>query len=362
MIIIENIEEAQRVSLKYGIPISEVLFCEFNRTGVYLELSQVPITHRVRFVCNDVFSDKEMYFALPVRKQDETRFMVDKYGRLMLNSTLLGYTSYLEEDTCDCSYYRKNKRVLNLNSHRRGECHGCTYCIHSYNITVLNDREELIGKPKIREFFKTILAKNEFKDFSYFEQIAVVTGLFNSEKAVVQHIADIREVGKEFNFSGPIFYLGCELISKTALDEVKGYGPFSLCYSLDCLTQRARRLNAKKNAISVPSILETLDYANRIGLEVTFSYVVGLDPLEDLSKGISEFSRFINRFPIVNIYQTQHPSQRKIMTPEANSLDYYLAARQIFESIFRQRELKPHNWENYRSLWYHYFGNEYIAE
>ncbi|UZE93077.1 MAG: radical SAM protein [Candidatus Nealsonbacteria bacterium] len=362
MIRIENMEEAKRVSLNYGIPISEVLFCEFNRTGVWLELSQVPITHRVRFVCNDIFSDKSMYFALPVRERDETRFMVDKYGRLMFNSIILGNTSYLDEDTCDCSYFRKNKKVLNLNSHRRGECHGCVFCIHSYDITVLSDREEIIKKPKIREFFRTILEKNKFKDFSHFEQIAVVTGLFSNEKSVVQHIADVREVAGELNFSGTIFYLGCELTSRSALDEVKNYGPFSLCYSLDCLTQRTRRLTVRKRDVSVSSILQILEYASKLGLETTFSYIVGLDPIEDLFKGISELSQFVNRFPIVNIYQTQHRLQKKIMTPEADNLDYYLTARQIFESIFSQRGLRPHNWENYRSLWYHYFGDEYIPE
>ena len=359
---IEKIEEIERVSLSYGIPISEVLFCEFNRTGVWLELSQVPITHRVRFVCNDIFSEKSTYFALPVRKRSETRFMVDKYGRLMFGSVILGNTSYLEEDTCDCSYFRKDKKILNLNSHRRGECHGCVFCIHSYDITILNDREEIIGEKKIREFLKSFLKKNGFKDFSHFEQIAVVTGLFGSEKSAVRHIADIRKVAGELNFSGSIFYLGCELTSKSALDEVKNYGPFSLCYSLDCFTQRARRLALNKKDVSIPSIIKILEYADKIGLEVTFSYVVGLDLIEDLFKGVNEISQFVNRFPIVNIYQTQHSSQRRIMAPGAQSLDYYLRTRKFFEDVFVRSKLRPHNWENYRSLWYHYFGDEHLSE
>jgi hypothetical protein len=360
MIKVNNIEDVRKISLIYDIPLSEVLFCELNRTGVWLELSQVPVTHRVRFVCNDVFSDKQMYFALPVRERHETQFMIDKNGRLIFDSMVLGEKTDLEEDTCDCSYFRKNKKVLNLNSHTRGECHGCVFCIHSYDITILNDREEILGEKKIREFLELILEKNGFKDCSHFEQIAIVTGLFGGEKVTIQHIADIRKVVSELNFSGPIFYLGCELTSRSALNEVKNYGPFSLCYSLDCFTQRARRLTLRKKDIPISSILQVLEYANRINLEVTFSYVVGLDPIEDLFKGISEISQFVNRFPIVNIYQTQHPSQRKIMAPEAHSLYYYLQTRKFFETVFTKSKLKPHNWENYRSLWYHYFNGEHI--
>jgi len=337
---VKNMESIKKISLEYEVPISDVLFCEFNRTGVQLELSQVPTTHRVRFICNDIFSDKSMYFALPVREQEETRFVVNKNGQLIFDSILLGTTNNLEEDTCDCNYFRKNKKVLNLNSHRRGECHGCVFCIHSYDITILNDREEVLGEKDIREFFKLILEKNGFNDFSHLEQIAIVTGLFGDEKSVINHVADIRKVASEFNFSGLVFYLGCELISKPALDEIKNYGPFSLCYSVDCLTQREHRLINKKRENSIFSIKKTLEHGREIGLEVTFSYIVGLDPLEDLFKGISELSQLVNRFPIVNIYQTQHPSQRKIMAPEAHNLDYYLRARKFFEATFSKNGLR----------------------
>lgn len=357
-----NIEEGMRTSSFIGMPISEIIFCELNRTGIGLELLQIPTNHRARFLCRDIFSNKLMYFALPVRERNETRFWIDKDNRLRFDSAILGKTIGLEEDTCDCSYFRKDKKIFNFNSHRRGECHGCVFCIHSYDITILHDREEITGKTKISDFFKIILERNNLQDLSRFEQIAVVTGLFGEEKLVVQHIADIRSVASEMNFSGSIFYLGCELKSKAALNEVNHYGPFSLCYSLDCFTQRSRRLAAKKKDVDVSSISQILDYGNSIGLEVTFSYIVGLDPLEDLSQGVGEIGKSVNRFPIVNIYQTQHPSQKKILTPEADSLTYYISARQIFESIFHTTNMRPHNWENYRSLWYHYFRDEFIPE
>lgn len=359
---ITNIEEGMSISSLTEIPISEIIFCEFNRRGIGLELSQVPITHRARFLCRDIFSNKLMYFALPVRERSETQFWIDKDNKLRFDSAILGQTTNLEEDTCDCSYFRKDKKIFNFNSHRRGECHGCVFCIHNYDITILNDQEEITGKNQIHNFLKIVLGRNNIQDLSRLEQIAVVTGLFGEEELVVKHIADIRSIASGMNFSGSIFYLGCELKSKAALDEVKNYGPFSLCYSLDCLTQRSRRLTAIKRDTDVSSISQILAYGNSIGLETTFSYIVGLDPLEDLSQGIGEIGKYVNRFPIVNIYQTQHPSQKKILTPEANSLAYYISARKIFESVFHGTKMRPHNWENYRSLWYHYFRGEFIPE
>lgn len=364
---IETIRDAGLVSANRNIPLSEVVFVELNRAGVWLPKDQVPIGFRARFLCNDRFSSKlPFYFAVPVKKMEETRFLVDMDDHLMFDSYELGSVTELEIDTCDCSYFRKGKKVLNLNSNQRGNCKGCTFCIHNYSIydeRVLKDRQRISGKEAIRGFFETeIIARNGWNDLSGLEQIAIVTGLFPDEKSVTQHIGDVRQVASEFGFNGPIFFLGSELRSLPALREVNNYGPFSFCYALDCLTNREQRLTKRKKNYSVSQIIQTLEWALADGFETTFSYIVGLDSLEEMSKGINELSKYVNRFPIVNIYQTQAPEQKRIMIPEAHSLDYYLLARKFFEVAFSKNGLSPHNWENYRSLWYHYFNGEYVPE
>jgi len=146
------------------------------------------------------------------------------------------------------------------------------------------------------------------------------------------------------------------------LTEVKKYQPFSLCYAIDCFTDRNRRLARRKSNYSIPQIIQTLSWALENGFETTFAYIVGIDPLKDVFEWVARLRQYVNRFPIVNIYQIQHPDQKRIMTPEAYNLDYFLKARRIFESIFIQTSLRPHNWENYRSLWTHWFGNEFLIE
>lgn len=362
-----SIEDATMASEIFGIPMPEVVFCEMNRTGVSLELHQVPVKFRVRFLCDEIFSNKSpMFFALPVKNSRQTKFRVDKNSSLFFNHSCIGDTTNVELDTCDCSYFRKNKRVLNLNSNRRGDCFGCTFCIHNYTLydnRVLKDDRKIIDKDSLKNFLeKEIMPKNGFPDLGCLEQIAIVTGLFGQEDLAVKHIVNVRKVAEALGFRGTIFYLGCELLSKKSFEILKDYQPISLCYSIDCFDHREEFMVHKKGKITLINIAQALGYALNRGFEATFSYIVGLDSLESMAKNVEFFSRYVNRFPIVNIYQTQHSQQRKNMTPEATHLEYFLKARKLFEQAFAGRGLYPRNWENYRSLWYHKFNSVDLLE
>lgn len=190
--------------------------------GVSLELHQVPVKFRVRLLCDEIFSKKPpMFFAVPVRNSRQTKFRVDKDNKLLFNRSCIGNTTDIELDTCDCSYFRKNKKVLNLNSNRRGDCFGCTFCIHNYSLydsRVLKDDRKIIDKGSLRNFLEQeIMAKNGFTNLECLEQIAIVTGLFGQEDLAVKHIINVKTVAEAMGFRGTIFYLGCELLSKKAL-------------------------------------------------------------------------------------------------------------------------------------------------
>ena len=362
-----GVQEMKAIAREFDMQLSEVIFIEFNRTGVWLPERQVPVGFRARFLCDDIFSSKPpVYFAVPVKDKEETKFSVAKNLHLKIDGFSLGKVTVLEIDTCDRSYFRKDKKVLNLNSNRRGGCSGCAYCIHNYPIydqRVLKDGSRISSKDKIRNFLeKEIMEKNGLCDLSSFEQIAIVTGLFPSEKSTVKHIANVREVASRLRFQGEIFFLGSELRSDHALLELKNYTPFSFCYAVDCFTEREIRLNKRKADHPMLEIPKTLDWARKCGFETTFSCIIGVDPLEDVIKNIKELKRHANRFPIVNIYQIQHPDQRLILAKGADKLNFFLQARMIFESVFSDTSLKPRNWENYRSLWTHWFRREFLRE
>jgi hypothetical protein len=366
MILLPSIEAADDISVKYDVGLSEVLFTELNRSGVWAK-GEIPVGFRARFLCKERFSAKEsIYIAVPSKSRDETLFWISPDNHLLFDDFVIGEIWNLEIDTCDCSYFRKGRRVLNLNSNQRGSCKGCLFCIHNYPLydsRVLKDQTRLLKKDVLRGFLENeIIKKHNLQNLEGLEQIAIVTGLFVSERELVEHIGNLRAISGELGFHGPIFFLGSELRSFAALQQVQEYKPFSFCYSVDCFTDRTRRLNKRKGNYSLSEIAETLDAAQGLGFETTFSYIVGLDSLDDIAREVARFKRYVNRFPIVNIYQTQHPGQTENMPIEATRIDYFLEARHIFEAIFTDTELRPHNWENYRSLWTHSFATEYIPE
>src|SRR5699024_6339733 len=106
---------------------------------------------------------------------------------------------------------------------------GCKACIHNYHQfydnTVIKDKQALITKKDIEEFFDE---KN--LDVSQLVQIAVVTGLFRGEENVVSHMKLVNEVAKERGFKGELMYFGCEVNSDGALKELANLGTFSLIY------------------------------------------------------------------------------------------------------------------------------------
>jgi hypothetical protein len=73
------------------------------------------------------------------------------------------------------------------------------------------------------------------------------------------------------------------------------------------------------------------------------------------------FLDVITRFPIINIYQVQTQGQVNLIHADAKELEYYLQARKIIESIFKDTKMRLRFWENYRPLWYDVFGEEKIV-
>ena len=225
------------LSSKYEMPIKEIELIDFNRSGVCLPGNEVKVGFRVRFVSLESDDKKNgTWFALPVRRQEDTNFLANN-GELSFQDEVLAHIWPLMLDTCDTSYQRGPK-LLNLNSRSRSNCGGCKACVHNYKDlydgTVLKDQQKLVSKEDISDFFnkKEIngLKINELK------QIAVVTGLFGSESAVVEHMKSVNEVVKQKGFKGELMYFGCEVNSEAALEELANLGNFSLIYARFSLT------------------------------------------------------------------------------------------------------------------------------
>lgn len=357
--ITQSKDKWEELSFKYEVPEKEIRLIDFNRTGVWLPNDEVKVNYRVRFTSSELENkNNKTWFALPVRREGDTNFSASD-GYLRFNDEVFANIGTITLDTCDTNYQRGPK-LLNLNSRSRSNCGGCTACVHNYkNLydgTVLKDQQKLISKKEIETFFDQ-KEKNGL-DVSSLQQIAVVTGLFGSEEAVVEHMKLINEVVKVKGFNGELMYFGCEVNSEKALQELADLGNFSLIYAIDNFTKRNDILAKTKSLITIDTAINTLSLAKQKGIETTFAYISGIDSISEMKKGFEKLRNSITRFPIINIYQIQTRGQLSIIDQEAKQLEYYIKSRKLIENIFENTDLVPRRWENYRPLWYKTFKNE----
>ena len=357
--LIEDYQDYVDLEIKYGIPVSEIIQIDLNRSGIYLPNNEVRVNFRVRFK-GKIMDDYLTWYALPVRHKEDTNFSaVD--GKIYFNDICIGsLETELMLDTCESSYQR-GPHLLNLNSRSRSNCGGCTACIHNYKSfydnTVIKDQKGLYTKEDIDNFFDS---KNI--DVEKLIQIAVVTGLFHGESKVVEHMNLINEVAKKRGFNGELMYFGCEVNSDRALTELAKIDNFSLIYAYDNFTKRADLLNKTKSNISLQEAKNTLDLAKSKNIKTTISYISGIDSIKDMSNGFKLMKNSFSQFPIINIYQIQNNSQSEILDEDAKTLEYYLISRKEIEKIFEDRDFKPKRWSNYRPLWYKYYNNEMLSD
>jgi len=354
--IIRSPDDFFRLSERYSVPVPEIRYIDLNRTGIFLPNAEVRVGYRARFITgSDDLRRKKTWFALPVRSERDSAYRV-RNGGLYFNDERIAEIGRVDLDTCDVSYQR-GPNLINLNSRSRGSCGGCHACVHNYkNLydgTVLKDQAQLITKDQIETFFKD-KEKNGL-DISELQQIAVVTGLFGSEADVVEHMEKIDAVVQPKGFNGELMYFGCEVNSDEALRRLSRLGKFSLIYAIDNFTKRSKILAERKSVITIEGAKDTLNRAKKQGIETTFAYIIGIDDLDSMKNGFEFLMDSITRFPVINIYQIQTEGQLKIMDKAARSLEFYVKGRIILEKLFRDKEMLPRRWENYRPLWYDFF-------
>lgn len=360
----KNIKHLIRLSSKYNIPAEDLLLLDLNLSGVKLNLQSGRVRFELESTSKDIFSLAHsrnifnFYLAVPTVEQSSYFF---RNGNLFLDKHLIGKALGVTEDFCDSSYPRRGGTVLNINPNARTSCRGCKFCYTAFQVS--RDKERMLSDDKLRSFLKNWIKKFDVVDLSHLIQVAIVTGCFSNEKNVIDFLKMAKNVLSEFSFKGELFYFGSQINSKKALLELEKVKPFGICFSLECFDNKNREylLRDVKQQLHLNTIKELSIFANNMGIRTNFSYIIGLEPLETIKNGFYEFLPYINSFPIINAFQV-HKEQRKLRYNKANKIDYYIKARKIIEDIFIQTALRPRPWENYRSLWYLKFGNEFLDD
>jgi len=349
---LRNIAHATKLSKKYNISTEDIILIALNCSGLNANIPQ----NRIRFKFKlDAYPD-QFYLALCVNTTP-TPFSL-KDSSLFLNNEKVGTAMNIENDTCDSTYFRRNKTTLTLNSNSRSHCRGCKFC-GTYNQDA-NDTNNLLTKDALINRINYVLKENNMRDLSHFIRVTICTACFNSEEKTVNHILMVRDVlSRQFRFNGILRYIGSEIVSEKSFNTIKEEAsPFALSLTLEIFTRRKKLLRKNKSKVSLDKARWILSKSIKSGFDTNILYILGLDPLKIVIRKFKKLAPLMNKFPIINLFQNYLPEHELLRNPEARTIEYYLEARKELEKIFESTSLRPESWEDYRPLWYLTFKNE----
>ena len=339
--LLRDLQHLAELSEKYQIRTDDIMLIALNCSGV---TSKAVGYERGRFIAK-LPTGEVFLLALTVTNNPLSQF--EHNGtQVLFNGIPVLEATQIEEDTCTDSYWRKGKHHLTLNSNSRSKCVGCDFC-GTYSLT--RDDEPLTNPESLRA--KVLSLEDEIGgDLLGLESIALVTGCFPTEKALIDHLFLLRSVFAEFGFAGELSYVGSQLRDQTAIREIIAGGRFSYYLTIEAFERREQLMRRNKASLSVEKGREILNLAKSLGADTSFLYIAGLDSLEGLESGLVRFADVVTRMPNIQTFQVYQPGQIALRNPAASQLDYYLRTRKIAESIFPG--LLPDAGLNFRGLWF----------
>ncbi|MBU1198320.1 MAG: hypothetical protein KKF46_04615 [Nanoarchaeota archaeon] len=360
---LKNLKQAYFLSDKYGLPELDVILMALNIRGIDYRpnLWKKPDSdveekmNRGRFKYLP-FGEKEPFFFAGTISKDTPFLHNARY--IFLNQEPIADAYMPENDTCDVTYYRRAGKAITMNSNSRSSCNGCEFC-GTYNLDA-NDSGDLTTSESVKARMRALTDTNEDTDLSHIEDIGIVTGCFKDEYETVNYILMLRKTLRDYGFQGEIKYIGSQITSPKALDTLEKIKPFGMYLTVECFDRREQLMKPSKVKVSLEKGRQILKMAKKRGMETTFLYILGLDPIEKIKQEFPKYIPFLTRHPIVNLMQNYVPEHENLRDSEARSLDYYIKARLDIETTFAPTELRPRLWENYRAPWSTQYAGEKI--
>ncbi len=361
---LKNNKHLFELSRKYNIPTEDLILLDLNLSGAKIYFKSGRVRFELESTNKKIFSlahSKNIhnyYLAIPTVNKSHYHF---KQNNLYFNKTIIGKAIGVTEDYCDSSYPRRGGTVLNINPNARTSCRGCKFCYTAFQVP--RDKECMLTEKKINNFLVNWMKDFRLKNLSSLQQVAVVTGCFPNEKNLVEYLIRLNKILRKYAFKGEIFYFGSQIKTKSSLKKLAKIKPLGICYSLECFANQNREYylrDIKKN-INIDTMKEMFTYCKKLGIRVNYSYIIGLESLKTIKHCFTELLPYINSFPIVNTFQS-HKWQEGQRYKNAHKIEYYIKARKIIEKIYKKNNNRPRPWENYRSLWYLKFDNEYLDD
>jgi hypothetical protein len=347
-----RLRDIEREALAHDVPIEDALLIAVNLFGISSEHRD---RHRARVMLRLVRSPGHAWQVIVPLNRPASPFRLHG-SDLVVDGRVVAHVEGIDADEAVGGYFRDGGRAVTLNPNARSRCTGCAFCPNTL---------EAAADPRLAEdrgldqLLAALAAQHPRRDLSELGEVTVSTGCFERENLAVAHLLALRGALTRAHVDARVGFLTSVLRSDEAFATLAAtVAPFVLRLTSECFTRREMLLKSTKADLRREEMPGLLARARAHGLDTSYTYIVGLDPLPDLARGIERMGDHVTAFPNFQVFQAHNVLMAGLRIAGAQALGYYLTARSVIERAMAPTGLRPLAWECYRPLWYFTFAGE----
>ncbi|MFJ5721035.1 hypothetical protein [Streptomyces sp. NPDC093149] len=350
-----RLRHLERAALTYGVPVEDVLLIAVNLYGITSDQDR----HRARVTLRLVRRPDVPWQIIVPLNRPASPFLL-RGDELSLNGEVIAHVERIDADEAVGGYFRNGGRAVTLNPNARSRCVGCGWCPNTLEAAADPRLQEEQG---LDDLLRALGEQHPRRNMAELTEVTVSTGCFEREEAAVAHLTALRPALERAGIGARIGFLTSVLRSDEAFRTIASQvAPFVLRLTAEHFTRREALMKSTKADLRPEQMPDLLARARAAGLDTSYTYIVGLDPMEALVRGVNALARMVNAFPNYQVFQAHTVMMQCMRTPGAESLEYYLQARTAIERAMAPTGLKPVGWECYRPLWYFTYAGEDLVD
>ncbi|WP_424892257.1 hypothetical protein [Streptomyces sp. XH2] len=354
---VRSLADLEHSALAYNVPVEDVLLIAVNLFGIS---SQHRERHRARVNLRLMRDPARPWQVIVPLNRPASPFVL-RGEELSVGGTAVAQVERIDADEAVGGYFRNGGRAVTLNPNARSRCVGCAFCPNTLEAAA----DPRMGEERaLNELLVALAEAHPRKNLGELTEVTVSTGCFEREQSAVDHLIALRSaLGQAGVSSVRIGLLTSVLRSDEAFALLaQEAAPFVLRLTAECFTRRPVMLKSTKADLLPRQMPGLLARARRAGLETSYTYIVGLDPVADMVEGVAALAEHVSAFPNFQVFQAHNVLMAGLRVPGAEVLGFYLAARVAIEKVMRPTGLLPVGWECYRPLWYFTFAGEALSD
>ncbi|MFB7298132.1 hypothetical protein ACH4LQ_31115 [Streptomyces globisporus] len=350
-----RLHDLEQTALRHGVPVEDVLLIAVNLHGI----TSVHERNRARVNLRLARRPDTTWQIIVPLNQPASPFRLCG-DELSLNGSVVAHVERIDADEAVGGYFRNDGRAATLNPNARSRCVGCGWCPNTLEAAADPRMQEEQG---LDALLRALGEQHPRRSLAELEEVTVSTGCFEREEAAVAHLTALRPALERADVTARIGFLTSVLRTDEAFETIASQvSPFVLRLTAEHFTRREALMKATKADLRPEQMPNLLARARKAGLDTSYTYIAGIDPLDDLTRGVNELVDEVTVFPNIQVFQAHNLIMQGMRTPGAESLAYYLHARTLIERTLAPTGLRPASWECYRPLWYFTFAGEDLVD